>query len=57
MDKNNFKNTCVFAACGVICVTLLGISTMSYANSMYTSDTAVGVPCVSGIGDLAPSVW
>ena len=39
MDKNDFKNTCVFAACGVICVTLLGISTMSYANSMYTSDT------------------
>ena len=39
MDKNNFKNTCVFAACGVICVTLLGISTMSYADSMYTSDT------------------
>lgn len=39
MDKYNFKNTCVFAACGVICVTLLGISTMSYANSMYTSDT------------------
>lgn len=39
MDKNDFKNTCVFAACGVICVTLLGISTMSYADSMYTSDT------------------
>ncbi|EOS29330.1 hypothetical protein C804_03508 [Lachnospiraceae bacterium A4] len=39
MDKNNFKNTCVFAACGVICITLLGISAMSFAGSMYTSGT------------------
>lgn len=39
MNKNYFKNTCVFAACGVICITLLGVSTMSFAQSVYTSNT------------------
>lgn len=39
MNKNNFRNTCVYAACGVICITLLGVSTMSFAKSMYASDT------------------
>lgn len=39
MKKNNFKNTCIFAACGVICITLLGISTISFAKSMHTPDT------------------
>lgn len=38
MNKNHFKNTCVFAACGVICITLLGVSTMSFAQSVYTSN-------------------
>lgn len=38
MNKNYFKNTCVFAACGVICITLLGVSTMSFAQSVYTSN-------------------
>lgn len=41
MDKNIFKNTCIFAVCGIICITLLGISTMSLAKSMYTSDTDI----------------
>ena len=39
MNKNNFRNTCVYAACGVICITLLGVSTMSFAKFMYASDT------------------
>lgn len=39
MEKNNFKNTCVFTACSVICITLLGISTMSFAKTMYVPDT------------------
>lgn len=39
MNKNHFKNTCVFATCGVICITLLGVSTMSFAQSVYTSNT------------------
>ena len=39
MNKNNFRNTCVYAACGVICITLLGVSTMSFAKSMYASAT------------------
>ena len=39
MNKNNFRNTCVYAACGVICITLLGVSTMSFAKSMHASDT------------------
>lgn len=38
MKKNNFKNTCIFAVLGVICITLLGISTISFARSMYSSD-------------------
>lgn len=38
MNKNHFKNTCVFAVCGIICITLLGISTMSFAQSMYASN-------------------
>lgn len=38
MNKNNFKNTCVFAACGVICITLLGISAVSFAKTIYVSD-------------------
>ena len=37
--KDNFKNTCIFAACGVICVTLLGVSTMSFAKSTSAPDT------------------
>ncbi len=39
MKKNHFKDTCIFAVCGVICITLLGISTISFAKSMCISDT------------------
>lgn len=38
MNKNHFKNTYIFAACGVICITLLGVSAMSFAQSAYTSN-------------------
>lgn len=41
MNKNNFKNTCVFAACGVICITLLGVSALSFAKTIYASDTGI----------------
>lgn len=42
-NKNNFKNTCVFAVCGALSVTLLGLSALSFARTAYAADNTTSL--------------